>query len=97
MGIREVPTRRQPKIAFRCNPDAGGTQMPAPDAIAPARPGRIVGTSRAPLRIDLRSGGAFAVALRLLPGAIRADDRASGDRPSIALCQAGRPAMKPKP
>jgi rhodanese-related sulfurtransferase len=96
MGIRELPTRRQPKIAFLFNPGDGGTHMPAPNAISSDKLARIIGTPRAPLLLDVRSEDDFAADPRLLPGATRIDDKALttlapqlGGQPSIAVCQAG--------
>lgn len=96
MGIRELPTRRQPKIAFLFNPGDGGTLMPAPNAISFDKLSRIIGTPRAPLLIDVRAEEDFAADPRLLPGAIRSDDRALpslasqlAGQPSIVVCQAG--------
>jgi rhodanese-related sulfurtransferase len=70
--------------------------MPAPNAISPDKLARIVGTPRSPLLLDVRSEEDYATNPRLLPGAIRADDRAlhtlaaqlSG-QPSVVICQAG--------
>jgi rhodanese-related sulfurtransferase len=96
MGTRELPTRRQPKIAFRFNPGDGGTHMPAPNAISPDKLVRIIGTPRAPRLLDVRSEEDFAADPRLLPGATRIDDQALaalvpqfGGQPSIVVCQAG--------
>ncbi len=96
MGIRELPTRRQPKIVFLFNPGDGGTHMPAPNAISSDKLVRIIGTPRAPLLLDVRSEDDFAADPRLLPGANRIDDQALaalapqlGGQPSIAVCQAG--------
>lgn len=96
MGTRELPTRRQLKIAFLFNPGDGGTHMPAPNAISFDKLTRIIGTPRAPLLLDVRSEEDFAADPRLLPGATRIDDQAltvlapqiSGQS-SIAICQAG--------
>lgn len=69
--------------------------MPAPNAISPDKLVRLVGTSRAPIILDVRSDEDFAADPRLVPGAIRADDRALGDMlllpdaPIVVLCQAG--------
>ena len=69
--------------------------MPPPNAITPDKLARLVGTARAPVILDVRSDEDFAADPRLLPGAIRADDRALGDLPplpvgpTVVLCQAG--------
>lgn len=61
-----------------------------PDKLA-----RLIGTTRPPVILDVRSDEDFAADPRLLPSAIRADDRALADvpslpaGPSIVLCQAG--------
>ena len=96
MGTRELPTRRQPKIAFLFNPGDGGPHMPAPNAISSDKLARIIGTPRAPLLRDVRSEEDFAADPRLLPGSIRTDDRdlaglafQLGGKTSIAVCQAG--------
>jgi len=96
MGTRELPTRRQPKIAFLFNPGDGGTHMPAPNAISSDKLARIIGTPRAPLLLDVRSEDDFAADPRLLPGATRIDDQALavlaahlGGQASITVCQAG--------
>jgi rhodanese-related sulfurtransferase len=96
MGIRELPTRRQPKIAFRFNSIDGGTHMPAPNAISCEKLSRIIATPRAPLLLDARSAEDFAKDPRLLPGASRIDDRSlaslagqTDDRPCVVVCEAG--------
>ena len=96
MGTRELPTRRQPKIAFHFNPGYGGTHMPAPNAISFDKLARIIGTPRAPLLLDVRSEEDLATDPRLLPGAFRVDDRALvalaprlNGLPSVSVCQAG--------
>lgn len=70
--------------------------MAAPNAISPEKLARIIGTPRAPLLLDVRSEEDFAADPRLLPAAMRVDDRALaafalqlGGQLSIALCQAG--------
>jgi rhodanese-related sulfurtransferase len=70
--------------------------MPAPNAISFDKLSRIIGTPRSPLLIDVRSDEDFTADPRLLPGAIRSDDRALTElasqlagQPSIAVCQAG--------
>lgn len=69
--------------------------MPAPNAISPDKLTRLIGTGRAPFILDVRSDEDFAADPRLLPGSIRADDRALADVPalpagsSVVLCQAG--------
>lgn len=69
--------------------------MPAPIAISPDKLTRLIGTGRAPFILDVRSDEDFAADPRLLPGSIRADDRALADVPplragsSVVLCQAG--------
>ncbi len=95
-GDCELPTRRQPKIAFHINPGDGGTHVSAPNAISFEKLTRIIGTPRAPLLLDVRSEEDFAADPRLLPGATRVDDRALADlaarlggQPSIAICQGG--------
>ena len=69
--------------------------MPAPNAISPDKLARLIGTARAPVILDVRSDEDFAADPRLLPGALRVDDRALADVPPLAagptvvLCQAG--------
>lgn len=69
--------------------------MPAPNAISPDKLARLIGTARAPVILDVRSDEDFAADPRLLPGAIRADDRALANVASLSagsavvLCQAG--------
>ena len=55
--------------------------MPAPNVISPDKLGRLIGTARAPVILDVRSDADRAADPRLLPGAIRADDRALADLP----------------
>lgn len=70
--------------------------MPAPNAIAVGKLARIIGTPRAPVVLDVRSDADLAADPRLVPGALRADDRALADLaplppgPVVVLCQAGR-------
>lgn len=69
--------------------------MPAPNAISPDKLARLIGTARAPVILDVRSNEDFAADPRLLPTAIRADDRALVDLPSlpagpiVVLCRTG--------
>jgi rhodanese-related sulfurtransferase len=70
--------------------------MPAPNAISIDKLGRIIGTPRAPLLLDVRSEEDLAADPRSLPGSIRVDDHALSElvtqlagQPSIAVCQAG--------
>jgi rhodanese-related sulfurtransferase len=69
--------------------------MPAPNAISVDKLARIIGTPRAPVILDVRSETDFAADPSLVPGAIRADDRALADLPALppgpvlVLCQAG--------
>ena len=70
--------------------------MPAPNAISPNQLARIIGTPRLPLLLDVRADEDYAADLRLLPGAVRVDDRALANlaaglagQPSIVICQAG--------
>ena len=69
--------------------------MPAPNAIASDKLARLIGTARAPVILDVRSDADVAADPRLLPGAIRADDRALADLPPlppgavVAVCQEG--------
>ncbi|HMO09416.1 MAG TPA: sulfurtransferase/chromate resistance protein [Paracoccaceae bacterium] len=70
--------------------------MPAPNAISHDKLARLIGTSRTPVLIDVRSDEDYAADPRLLPGSIRGDDRAMAGRaglpaalPSITVCQAG--------
>lgn len=69
--------------------------MPAPNAISSDKLARLIGTARAPVLLDVRSDEDFAADPRLLPGAIRADDRALTDiasfhtSASVVLCQGG--------
>ena len=69
--------------------------MPAPNAISTDKLARIIGTPRAPVILDVRSETDFATDPRLVPGSIRADDRALADLPPLppgpvlVLCQAG--------
>ena len=69
--------------------------MPAPNAISTDKLARIIGTPRAPVILDVRSDSDFATDPRLVPGSIRADDRALADLPPLppgpvlVLCQAG--------
>ncbi|GLC62015.1 hypothetical protein PLESTB_001830200 [Pleodorina starrii] len=69
--------------------------MPAPNAISVDKLARIIGTPRAPVILDVRSETDFAADPSLVPGAIRADDRALADLPPLppgpmlVLCQAG--------
>ena len=57
--------------------------MPAPNAIASDKLARLIGTARAPVILDVRSDADVAADPRLLPGAIRADDRALADLPPL--------------
>ncbi len=69
--------------------------MPAPNAISPDKLSKIIGTSRAPLLLDVRSDEDYAADPLLLPGAVRVDDtslagavgRSQG--PAVAVCRAG--------
>ncbi len=70
--------------------------MPAPNAISADKLSRILGTPRAPVLLDVRSEEDYAADPRLLPGAVRSDDRALtalasrlAGQPSIVVCQAG--------
>ncbi len=68
--------------------------MPAPNAISCDKLIRLMGTPRAPLLLDVRSDEDVSADPRLLPGAIRVDDRAlsafaSPTHGSVALCQEG--------
>jgi len=69
--------------------------MPAPNAISSHKLVRLIGTARAPVMLDVRSDEDLATDPRLLPGAIRADDRALADAPAlpagtiVVLCEAG--------
>lgn len=69
--------------------------MPAPTAISPDKLARLIGTGRAPVILDVRSDQDFSANPWLLPGAIRADDRALADATplqagsSVVLCQSG--------
>ncbi|SDL64226.1 chromate resistance protein ChrB domain-containing protein [Paracoccus chinensis] len=69
--------------------------MPAPIALPPDKLARLIGTVRASVILDVRSDEDLAADPRLLPSAIRADDRALADVPSlpggpaVVLCQAG--------
>jgi len=56
--------------------------MPAPNAISVDKLTRILGTPRAPVNLDVRSETDFSADPRLMPGAIRADDRALADLPA---------------
>lgn len=70
--------------------------MPAPNTISPDKLARLIGTARAPVILDVRSKEDFAADPRVLPGAIRADDRPLANvapfpaGSSVVLCQAGR-------
>lgn len=57
--------------------------MSAPNAIASEKLLRLIGTARVPVILDVRSDEDFAADPRLLPGAIRADDRALADLPPL--------------
>lgn len=69
--------------------------MPAPNAISPDKLSRLIGTARAPAILDVRSDADLAADPRMLPGTIRADDRALADLaqlpagPIVVLCQGG--------
>ncbi|GHG23793.1 chromate resistance protein ChrB domain-containing protein [Paracoccus aerius] len=69
--------------------------MPAPNAISPDKLSRLIGTARAPAILDVRSDADLAADPRMLPGTIRADDRALADLPQlpagpiVVLCQGG--------
>lgn len=70
--------------------------MPAPNAISSDKLSKIIGTPRAPLLLDVRSTEDFETDPRLIPGAIKVDDRALPELisrlpgiASIAICQAG--------
>ncbi|WP_207472029.1 hypothetical protein [Paracoccus fontiphilus] len=68
--------------------------MAAPNAISPDKLFRLIGTARTPVILDVRSDEDFAADPRLLPGAMRADDRTPGEAPwppgpTVVLCQAG--------
>jgi rhodanese-related sulfurtransferase len=77
-------------------PCKGGTHMPAPNAISSDKLSKIIGTPRAPLLLDVRSTEDFEADPRLIPGAVKVDDRVlSGlvscatDNAAIVICQAG--------
>jgi rhodanese-related sulfurtransferase len=70
--------------------------MPAPNAISSDKLSKIIGTPRAPLLLDVRSTEDFETDPRLIPGAIKVDDRALPElisrltgTASIVICQAG--------
>ena len=70
--------------------------MPAPNAISSDKLSKIIGTPRAPLLLDVRSTEDFEADPRLIPGAVKVDDRVlSGlvscatDNAAIVICQAG--------
>lgn len=69
--------------------------MPAPNAISYEKLSKIIGTPRAPLLLDVRSDEDYAAHPYLLPGAVRADDRAMGNIAALAsaaaitICRAG--------
>lgn len=70
--------------------------MPAPNAISSEKLSKIIGTPRMPLLLDVRSTEDFATDPRLIPGAIKIDDRTLPDLASrmidsaaIVICQAG--------
>lgn len=70
--------------------------MPAPNAISLEKLSRLIGTPRCPQLIDVRSDADYAADPRLLPGAIRSDDRAIAGlvsrlagQAAIVVCQAG--------
>lgn len=69
--------------------------MPAPNAISPDKLIRLIGTVRGPAILDVRTDEDFAADPRLLPGAIRTNDRALSDlvpclaSPIVVLCQDG--------
>lgn len=69
--------------------------MPAPNAISYEKLSKIIGTPRAPLLLDVRSDEDYLVHPYLLPGAVRADDRAMASvaalapNAAITICRAG--------
>lgn len=71
-----------------------GTPVPAPNAILPDKLIRLIGTAHRPVILDVTSDKGVAANPRLLPGAIRADDRALADLPSL---QAGRSTSFARP
>ncbi|RNF33448.1 chromate resistance protein ChrB domain-containing protein [Paracoccus methylarcula] len=70
--------------------------MPAPNAISSDKLSKIIGTPRAPVLLDVRSTEDFEADPRLIPSAIKADDRALPELASrltgiasVTICQAG--------
>lgn len=75
MGMRELPTRRQPKLAISQLPIGAVSSMPAPDAITCDRLAKLIGIPRCPTLLDVRAPTARAEDGRLVPGARPMDDR----------------------
>jgi rhodanese-related sulfurtransferase len=95
MGTRDLPTRRQPKLAFHLTPDTEGTQMPAPDAISCDKLLKLIGTPKAPLLLDVRRDALWAADPRAIPGAIPVPEAALAldGMPELAARCAGKPVV----
>ena len=91
MGVRDLPTRRQPKLAFLDNQLVfGGERMPAPDAITCDKLAKLIGTPRCPVLLDVRADRVRAGDPRLVPGA-RPLGEAEADPASLAALAATLP------
>lgn len=83
MGMRDLPTRRQPKLAVNHLSSGRGTAMPAVDAMGCDKLAKLIGTPRCPILLDIRRAAlreaqpAMIPTARALPEAALSPDGAA--------------------